>query len=66
MVKSTLCMEGEVLTMGPPGKPLSITYELKLLFHFVACALMATHVIVQSTHCLLLVIILDSGDLASH
>ena len=31
-----LCMEGEVLTMGPPGKPLSITYELKLLFTFVS------------------------------
>ena len=32
----TLCMEGEVLTMGPPGKPVSITYELKLLFTFVS------------------------------
>lgn len=31
-----LCMEGEVLTMGPPGKPLSVTYELKLLFAFVS------------------------------
>ena len=25
-----------ILTMGPPGKPLSITYELKLLFAFVS------------------------------